>query len=88
LLEDEPEMPGMAVLGDVVISLETASRQSNEHGLSLDEELILLLIHGTLHLLGYDHEISDAEDERMRIKTRELFDLIYPGKKLADSCNF
>ncbi len=89
LLEDEPETPGMPpVLGDVAISLETARHQSEGHGLSLEEELTLLLIHGILHLLGYDHEISDAEDERMRKKTRELLELIYPGKKLADNCNF
>jgi probable rRNA maturation factor len=82
------DVPGALLLGDVAISLETAHRQAEEHGLSLEEELTLLLIHGTLHLLGYDHEISDREEERMRKKTRELFELIYPGKKLADTCNF
>lgn len=88
ILEGEPEVPGAPLLGDVAISLETARRQSKEHGLSLEEELTLLLIHGILHLLGYDHEISDREEERMRKKTRELFELIYPDKKLADTCNF
>ena len=86
--EDELEVPGALVLGDVAISLETARCQSEEHGLSFEEELTLLLIHGILHLLGYDHEVSDQEEERMRSKTRELFSLIYPGKKLADTCNF
>jgi probable rRNA maturation factor len=86
--EDELEAPGALVLGDVAISLETARCQSEEHGLSFEEELTLLLIHGILHLLGYDHEVSDQEEERMRNKTRELFSLIYPGKKLADTCNF
>jgi probable rRNA maturation factor len=88
LLDDEPEPPGAPILGDVAISLETAQYQSEDHGLSLEEETTLLLIHGILHLLGYDHEISEQEEERMRKKTRELFELIYPGKKLADSCNF
>jgi probable rRNA maturation factor len=88
ILEGELEAPGALVLGDVAISLETARCQSEEHGLSFEEELTLLLIHGILHLLGYDHEISDQEEERMRSKTRELFSLIYPGKKLADTCNF
>tara|TARA_B100000686_G_C16487290_1_gene810280 strand:+ start:380 stop:850 length:471 start_codon:yes stop_codon:yes gene_type:complete len=87
-LEDEPEVPGITVLGDVVISLETARDQSKEHGLVLDEEIILLLIHGTLHLLGFDHEISALEEKRMQKKTRELFDIICPGKKIPDSCNF
>ena len=86
--EDELEAPGALVLGDVAISLETARQQSEDHGLSLKEELTLLLIHGILHLLGYDHEISAQEEERMRKKTRELFEVIYPGKKLADTCNF
>ena len=88
ILEDELDIPGALVLGDVAISLETARSQSQEHGLSLEEELTLLLIHGILHLLGYDHEISDQEEEKMRSKTRELFSMIYPGKKLADTCNF
>ena len=88
ILAGELEIPGALVLGDVAISLETARCQSEEHGLSFEEELTLLLIHGILHLLGYDHEVSDQEEERMRSKTRELFSLIYPGKKLADTCNF
>ncbi len=87
ILEGDPAVPGALVLGDVAISLETALRQSEEHGLSLEEELTLLLIHGILHLLGYDHEISDQEEKRMLKRTRELFKLIYPGKKLADTCN-
>ena len=88
ILEGEAEIPGATVLGDVAISLETARSQSETHGLSFEEELTLLLIHGILHLLGYDHEISDLEEEKMRKKTRELFSQIYPGKKLADTCNF
>jgi probable rRNA maturation factor len=88
LSEDGPELPGSLALGDVAISLETARNQSREHSLSLEEELMLLLIHGTLHLRGYDHEVSEQEEERMRKKTRELFEMVYPGKKLADTCNF
>ena len=88
ILTGELEIPGALVLGDIAISLETARFQSEEHGLSFEEELTLLLIHGILHLLGYDHEISSQEENRMRSKTRELFSLIYPGKKLTDKCNF
>jgi probable rRNA maturation factor len=88
ILAGELETSGALILGDVVISLETAQYQSEEHGLSFEEELTLLLIHGILHLLGYDHEISDQEEKRMRSKTRELFSLIYPGKKIADACDF
>ena len=88
LFEGLPEISGALILGDVAISLETALRQTKKHGLSLEEELTLLLIHGILHLLGYDHEISDQEEELMRKKTRELFRMIYPQKILADTCRF
>lgn len=76
------------LLGDVVVSAETARRQGLEHRLSLEEELVLLLIHGILHLLGYDHERSAKEAGRMRRKTRELFQMVFPGKKPAESCNY
>ena len=59
------------LLGDVVISLETARRQAREEGHGLYQEVGGLLIHGTLHLLGFDHE--EARDaRRMRRKEREL----------------
>ena len=84
------DMEGMNrhLLGDVVISTVTAKRQSIEHGLSLEEEIVLLLIHGILHLLGLDHERSDKEARHMKEKTRELFSCIFPNKKPAESCNF
>ena len=81
-------IPGEIILGDIAVSLDTAKAQAKEHGLTFEEEIILLLIHGILHLLGYDHEISEQEYERMRIKTRELFSLVFPEKSLADSCNY
>lgn len=60
------------VLGDVVISLDTAQRQAESRSHAVDEEVTTLLIHGVLHLLGYDHERSPAEARRMRRKEREL----------------
>ena len=89
--QDADEVPitsGEIILGDIAVSLDTAQAQAKEHGLTFEEEIVLLLIHGILHLLGYDHEISEQEDERMRIKTRELFSLVFPEKSLADSCNY
>ena len=74
-------------MGDIVISTETAKRQAAEHGLTLEEEIVLLLIHGILHLLGFDHERSDEEACHMKQKTRELFDWIFPNKKPEESCN-
>ncbi len=57
-----PDIEGMPdVLGDIVISLDTAARQAKSAGKSLDEEILLLLVHGTLHLLEYDHETPEKE---------------------------
>jgi probable rRNA maturation factor len=47
--------PGDPPFGDVYVGLEQAKRQAREHGVSRDEELVRLVVHGTLHLLGYDH---------------------------------
>jgi probable rRNA maturation factor len=52
--------PQPQLLGDVVISVETAARQAKEHGHSLARELALLLIHGILHLFGYDDSTPAA----------------------------
>ena len=86
--EDDPPLPGEMLLGDIAVSLDTAQAQAKEHDLTFEEEIILLLIHGILHLLGYDHEISEREEEKMRSKTRELFNLVFPGRVLANSCNY
>ena len=58
-------------LGDIVISVETALRDAGQKKISFEEELKFLLIHGFLHLLGYDHEISKAEEVRMQKKEKE-----------------
>jgi probable rRNA maturation factor len=60
------------VLGDVVISLDTAARQAAGRGVPVADEVRLLLTHGLLHLLGYDHERSPAEARRMFRKQRAL----------------
>ncbi len=87
---EEDEEPGFSghLLGDVVLSIETAKIQAKEHNLSLEEELILLLIHGILHLLGYDHERSASEAEAMQNKSRQLFDKLYPGRTPSDTCGY
>ena len=54
------------ILGDVVISVETAARQAAERGRSLDDELSLLVAHGILHLLGYDDETEEGAEEMRR----------------------
>ncbi|MBI3325624.1 MAG: rRNA maturation RNase YbeY [Nitrospinae bacterium] len=66
------------ILGDIVISAETALRQGRARRHSLAEELTHLLIHGTLHLLGYDHEASPAAARVMFSKARALWRLVAP----------
>ena len=85
--EEEESAPNSHLMGDVVISTVTAKRQASQHGLSLEEEIVLLLIHGILHLLGFNHERSEEEAYRMKKKTRELFDQIFPDKKPTESCS-
>ena len=60
------------MLGDVVISVPTARRQAKEAGRSLDEELSWLLVHGILHLCGYDHERNEKEARRMHRSERMI----------------
>lgn len=61
-----------AELGDIVISLERAKEQSEQFGHSFEREVAFLCVHSVLHLLGYDHEISDEEDRIMREKQRAV----------------
>ena len=60
------------MLGDVVIAVPTAARQAKQGQRSLDEELTVLLIHGILHLCGYDHERSEKEARRMHRRERMI----------------
>ncbi len=77
LLEGAGEKHTQGLLGDIVISIPTAKRQAKEFGVSEKEELLRLLIHGCLHLLGYDHEgVTPAEASRMRRKEKSLFRLL------------
>lgn len=61
------------ILGDIVISVETTRRHAEQEGIPFDDELDYFIIHGLLHLLGYDHEGSETESERMKQKEREIF---------------
>ena len=62
------------VLGDIVISLPKTKKQAEENGLTFHQELKRLLIHGLLHLTGYDHEINRYQENKMRKKAKELLD--------------
>jgi probable rRNA maturation factor len=68
--QDEFEKLEGERLGDVVISVEQAARQAAEHGLEFDEEVSQLILHGLLHLCGYDHEQDDGEMNRLELRLR------------------
>ena len=63
---------GALVLGDIVLSLERAREQAAEFGHSFEREVAFLTVHSVLHLLGYDHELSDEDDADMRKRQTEI----------------
>jgi probable rRNA maturation factor len=63
------------IAGDLVISLETAFREAQQRGHSLEEELRILLLHGLLHLAGYDHETDDGAMLRKELRLRRRLGL-------------
>jgi probable rRNA maturation factor len=58
-------------LGDIVISAETAQRQASDNGLTLENEIRQLIVHGLLHLCGYDHETDDGEMDKRELALRK-----------------
>ncbi|WP_457553179.1 rRNA maturation RNase YbeY [Desulfobacula sp.] len=72
--------PGL--LGDVVISCETAQKEADDANITLLERMSQLLIHGTLHLMGFDHEISPWDAQKMEEKSLELLRNLEKNKDL------
>jgi probable rRNA maturation factor len=70
-LDEAEDADRTGPLGDVIISVERAQAQAKGRRVTLDAELELLAVHGTLHLLGYDHQQA-AEARRMRARTRAI----------------
>jgi len=68
--------PGL--LGDVVISAQTAAAEAEEAGITLEERMSQLLVHGILHLVGFDHEAGEEAAGQMEIKSLSLLKLIEP----------
>lgn len=64
------------MLGDIVISADTAKREAIEMGITLRHRVCELLVHGLLHLMGYDHEISEKEEKRMQKEEKRLLSVI------------
>ena len=80
---DSPFIPppdGVLHLGEVIISYPQAAVQAEEHSHPVKKELTILLIHGLLHLLGYDHEES-ADEKKMQAREKELLKLIEGGSQ-------
>lgn len=75
--------PDADILGDVVISLETAAREAADAGMHMEERFVQLLIHGILHIFGYDHERPEADAELMEQKGSELMALVREDKLLV-----
>ena len=69
------------LLGDVVISAKTAERQAEAVKGETDEEILFLLIHGILHLVGYDHEGKKDKRLEMEAKERELFSMLIAASR-------
>ncbi|BEQ13103.1 rRNA maturation RNase YbeY [Desulfoferula mesophila] len=72
--QHEGEGPALnpEILGDVVVSADTARREAAQHGLEPDEHLMRLIIHGILHILGHEHEQGGEPARLMEAKTEEL----------------
>jgi len=78
----EGEAPSVAnserILGDVVISVETARRQAEKRGQTFEDEIRLLIVHGVLHLLGYEDE-TEEQAERMHAREAEILQSLRTG---------
>lgn len=74
--DPEPDPDGYITIGDIVLSLERAKEQALEIGNSFEREVAFLVIHSTLHLLGYDHERSKDDEEAQCLAQKEIIETI------------
>jgi len=81
--DDESDEP--CAIGDIVISLEKAKEQAEEYGHSMEREASFLAVHSVLHLLGFDHEVSEEDDEYMKESTEEILSSIGLRRDISDA---
>lgn len=75
--------PSTVMIGDIIINLHQANRQAHEYGATFYEEVSRLLIHGLLHLFGYDHERNSYQARKMRQMEKSLLEGIYAAEKMG-----
>ncbi len=80
ITEDEVDEEGRVALGDIVLSLEKAEAQATEYGHSFEREAAFLCVHSVLHLLGYDHELGEAEEKEMFSKQESILQIMRLGR--------
>ena len=68
--------PNASMLGDIVVSVETAVREAREAGIPEWERIAELLVHGLLHIVGYDHEAPDADSAAMEARSARLMEML------------
>ena len=86
---ESPRFPGQPrLLGDVVLCVERVGVQARRRNWAFDDELTLCLVHGILHLLGYDHEAGEDNAQRMFEQQAELFKALRPHARYDDHVAF
>lgn len=85
-MELENFVPEIRMLGDIVISTDTAKRQAEEFKHSVLTEIVILMIHGLLHLHGYDH-IEEEDCKKMRPREAEILNHLVQSKKFSELSN-
>lgn len=86
-MPDDSESPGQLMLGDIVISVGTAQREASQKNVSCHQRISRLLVHGFVHLLGYDHEKSNDEAEKMLREENKIMDNLKRQERRSEMVN-